>query len=119
MKTIKLPYTSDTDLTDISKQYSNVVRYAYNRFLEDKSEKDIRLLAKSLNNVDLLNSWLIQCAILDVKALYKKFQNKKLIFGGKLHFINRLKNKITKDVKDYHQLIFRVKKNKKVIECLN
>ena len=97
MKTIKLPYTSDKNLLEIFKQYSNVVRYSYNRFLDGKSEKDIRLLSKSLNNVNLLNSWLIQCAILDAKGLHKKFQNKKIIFGGKLNFINRLKNKITKD----------------------
>jgi len=97
MKTIKLPYNSDKNLLELSKQYSNVVRYAYNRFLENLTEKDIRLLTKSLNNVNLLNSWLIQCAILDVKSLHKKFQNKKIIFGGKFNFINRLKNKITKD----------------------
>jgi len=96
MKTIKLPYTTNVDLTELSKQYSNVVRFSYNRFLENKSEKETRLLSKSLNNVNLLNSWLIQCAILDAKALHKKFQNKKIIFGGKFNFINKIKNKITK-----------------------
>ena len=97
MKTIKLPYTSDTNFTEISKQYSNVVRYAYNRFLENKSEKDNRLLCKDLNNINLLNCYIIQCAILDAKALHKRFQNKKVIFGGKSNFINLLKNKISKD----------------------
>lgn len=104
MKTIKLPYTSDIDLLEISKQYSNVVRYAYNRFLEDKSEKDIRLLSKSLGSVNLLNAHIIQCAILDAKALNNKFQNKKVIFGGKINFINKLKNKITKDEFDIKRL---------------
>ena len=97
MITIKLPYISDTNLFEISKQYSIVVRYSYNRFLENKSEKDIRLLCKSLNTIDKLNSWVVQCAILDAKALHKRFQNKKVIFGGKLNFINKLKNKITKE----------------------
>jgi predicted transposase len=142
MITIKLPYNSDKNLLNISKQYSNVVRYAYNRFLEDKSEKDIRLLSKSLNNVNLLNSWLIQCAILDAKGLHKKFQNKKVIFGSKLNFINRLKNKITKsefdtkrlspvniqgeasqngnrsfklDIIDNNQIIFKLNKNTHII----
>ena len=59
MKTIKLPYKTTEDLTSIFKQYSNVVRCIYNRFLEGKTEKDIRNLSKSINSVDLLNSWLI------------------------------------------------------------
>ena len=97
MITIKLPYTTNVDLTEISKQYSNVVRFSYNRFLDGNTEKEIRLLTKSLNNINLLNSWLIQCAILDAKGLHKKFQNKKIIFGGKFNFVSRLTNKITKD----------------------
>lgn len=41
MKTIKLPYNTNEDLTSVLKQYSNVVRYSYNRFLEGKTEKKI------------------------------------------------------------------------------
>ena len=97
MKTIKLPYTTNINLTQILKQYSSVVRYYYNRYLEDKKEKEIRLLCKSLNNIDKLNSWLVQCAILDAKAIQKRFKDKKVIFGGKTNFVNKLKNKITKE----------------------
>jgi len=97
VKTIKLPYKTTEDLTPILKQYSNVVRYSYNRFLDGKTEKDIRELAKSLNNIDLLNSWLIQCGIKDGKAIQTRFKNEKVVFGGKCNLINRLKNKITKD----------------------
>lgn len=104
MITITLPYNSDKNLLEISKQYSNVARYAYNRFLDGNTEKEIRLLTKSLNNVNSLNSWLVQCAILDAKALHKRFKSNKLIFGGKLNFINRLKNKITKSEFDIKRL---------------
>jgi IS605 OrfB family transposase len=97
MKTIKLPYKSSENLTSVLKQYSNVVRYSYNRFLENNTEKDTRHLTKSLNNIDLLNSWLVQCAIKDAKAIHTRFQNKKVIFGGKKNFINRLKGKISKE----------------------
>ena len=97
MKTIKLPYKTMEDLTSILKQYSNVVMYSYNRFLEGKNEKDIRELSKSLNSIDLLNSWLIQCGIKDGKAIQARFKNEKVIFGGKYNLINRLKNKITKE----------------------
>ena len=97
MKTIKLPYKSSEDLTPILKQYSSVVRYSYNRFLENKTEKEVRYLTKSLSNIDLLNSWLIQCANKDAKAIHTRFKGKKVIFGGKKNFIKRLKNKISKE----------------------
>jgi len=97
VKTIKLPYKTTEDLISVLKQYSNVVRYSYNRFLENKSEKDIRELSKSMNSIDLLNSWLIQCGIKDGKAIQTRFKNEKVIFGGKYNLINKLKNKITKD----------------------
>ena len=97
MKTIKLPYKTSENLVTILKQYSSVIRYSYNRFLEGKTEKEVRYLIKSLNNINLLNSWLVQCAILDGKAIHKRFGNEKVIFGSKMNFINRLKNKITKE----------------------
>jgi predicted transposase len=97
MKTIKLPYKSNEDLTSILKQYSSIVRYSYNRFIGGKTEKDIRALSKSLNNIDLLNSWLIQCGIKDGKAIQTRFKNEKVVFGGKCNLINRLKNKITNE----------------------
>lgn len=105
MKTIKLPYKTNEDLTPILKQYSNVVRYSYNRFLEGKTEKDIRKLSKSLGSVDLLNSWIIQCGIKDGKAIQIRFKNEKVIFGGKQNLINRLKNKITKEEYQLKRLI--------------
>lgn len=92
-----MPYKTTEDLTSILKQYSNVVRYSYNRFLEGKTEKDIRGLSKSLSSIDSLNSWLIQCGIKDGKAIQARFKSEKVIFGGKYNLINRLKNKITKD----------------------
>ena len=97
MKTIKLPYTSNEDLTTINKQYSNVVRWSYNRFCEKMKEKDIRELSSSLNNIELLNSWLVQCAILDGMSINKRFKDNKVIFGGKTNFINLITNKISKN----------------------
>lgn len=97
MKTIKLPYNTNEDLTSVLKQYSNVVRYSYNRFLEGKTEKDIRELSKSMKSIDLLNSWLIQCGIKDGKAIQTRFKNEKVVFGGKNNLISKLKGKISKE----------------------
>jgi len=83
MKTIKLPYKSSKDLMPIIKQYSSIVRYSYNLFIEGDEEKEVRYLTKSLSNIDLLNSWSIQCAIKDAKAIHTRFKGEKVIFGGK------------------------------------
>ena len=72
-----------------------MVRYAFNRFKDSKSEKDIRLLSKSLSNIPS-DSWFIQCAI--KKASYLFLTNKEnVIFGGKFNFYQRIKNKITSE----------------------
>ena len=61
MLTIKLPYKSNEKdfILELQKQSSNIIRYSYNRFYDGYSEKDIRKLVKSLNNVNLLDSWLV------------------------------------------------------------
>ena len=96
MKTIKIPYIGTIDnLLDYRKQFSNVVRYSYNRFIDNQSKKDIRNDVKLLNNIELMNSWLLYCAVDEAERLYKIGEN--IIFGGKSNFIQRLKNKITKE----------------------
>jgi len=102
VKTIKLPYktdNNDNNITTLLKQYSNVVRYSYKRFCKDNcTEKDIRTLSKNLNNIKLLNSWLIQCAIREAKGLSKRFNDdNNIIFGGKKNFKNLVTNKISKE----------------------
>lgn len=103
MKTISLPYyCSDEDMNFIKDEIcksSNMVRYAYNRFQDGKSEKDIRALAHTLKNIPF-DSWFVQCAI--KKADYINKANKdKVIFGGKFNFFQRLQKKISKE--DYKQ----------------
>lgn len=107
MKTISLSYTCSKDERDFIKdeirKSSNMVRYAFNRFKDSKSEKDIRLLSKSLSNIPL-DSWFIQCAI--KKANYLFLTNKeKVIFGGKFNFFQRLKHKLNKDIFKENRLL--------------
>lgn len=107
MKTISLPYTCQNDDRDFIKdeirKSSNMVRYAYNRFKDGKSEKDIRLLSKSLNNIPS-DSWLIQCSIKKSSYLFSANQDK-VIFGGKFNFFQRLKNKISKEEYKQNKLL--------------
>lgn len=80
-----------------------MVRFAFNRYKDSKSEKDIRFLSKSLSNVPT-DSWFIQCAI--KKANYLFLANKeKVIFGGKFNFFRRLKHKLDKDIFKENRLL--------------
>lgn len=97
MTTIKLPYTFSEDITTILKQYSSIVHYSYNRLLEGSTEKDIRALIKGLNNIETLNSWIIQCGIRDAKAIRARTRDSKIVFGGKFNLRQRLKGKISKE----------------------
>ena len=80
-----------------------MVRFAFNRYKDSKSEKGIRLLSKSISNVPT-DSWFIQCAI--KKANYLFLTNKeKIIFGGKFSFYQRLKHKLDKDIFKENRLL--------------
>ena len=47
MITIKLPYKTEfNNIQKLQQQYSNVVRFAYNRFLENKKQIEVRSLQK-------------------------------------------------------------------------
>ena len=101
MITIKLPYKS-TDkfqlkLSKLRQQYSCVVRFAYNRFISGITQKEIRLLCKELKNIELLDSWLIQNAIVEASFIFNRNKDRKVIFGGKFNFKQLIKTKITKE----------------------
>jgi len=102
MITIKLPYTLTNSedaqtINNLRQQYSCVVRFAYNRFKEGLSEIETRKLCRELKNVELLNSWFVQCAIKEGKQIHTRNKDTKVIFGGKKLFELRLKGKITKE----------------------
>ena len=101
MKTIVLNITSDIDnvILDTQKIFNNMVRYAYNRLVDNKdlTEKDLRhIVTKAFNQP----SWLTQCAIKDAIYLYKSNKTrglKPIIFGGLKNLIEYLKGNKTKE----------------------
>ena len=95
MQTIKLKYSvKNIDDKNVIHQYllqySNCLHYMYNRVKEGKPEKVCRELSKKLNNINLLDSYMIQCSIKDAIQLSTK---DKVIFGGKKNYFDRM-NKI-------------------------
>lgn len=102
MQTIKLKYKTSEDnlktISDFQRQYSSCLHYIYNRLTDNKSlsEKELRSCQKDLNNIDLIKSYLFQCAIKEAKQIIET-HDKTIIFGGKNLFFKRMKNLISKD----------------------
>lgn len=94
MQVLKIKYQTDKESLDIiqdyMKQYSSVQHFVYNRIQEGKLQKDIKQQIKLLNNINLLDSWFIQCSFYDIP------KKQKVIFGGKKNYFQRLKNNISK-----------------------
>ena len=94
MQVLKIKYQTDHQSLDIiqnyMRQYSSVQHFVYNRIQDGKSQKDIKQQIKLLNNVNLLDSWFIQCSFYDIPKVDK------VIFGGKKNYFQRLKNNISK-----------------------
>ena len=94
MQVLKIKYHTDDQSLNIiqnyMRQYSSVQHFVYNRIYEGKSQKDIKNQIKLLNNINLLDSWFIQCSFYDIP----KVDN--VIFGGKKNYFKRLKNNISK-----------------------
>ena len=95
MQVLKIKYQIDDQslniIQDYMKQYSSVQHFVYNRINECKSQKDIKQQIKTLNNINLLDSWFIQCSFYDIP------KKQKIIFGGKKNYFQRLKNNISKE----------------------
>lgn len=96
MQTLKIPYQTTQENINIIKeyqrQYSSCLHYFYNRTQEGLSETQIKHL--QLNNIALMDAWFKQSCVKEALQLKDK---EHLIFGGKLNFIKRLKNQITKE----------------------
>lgn len=96
--TLKIKYICDSSILDVIRQYNSVLKFTYNRLLENPKLKtaEITQLQKGLNNCDLIGSHLKNSAIYDAKSLVEK-SNTPIIFGGKSLFKQRCQQKINKD----------------------
>ena len=105
MQTIKIKYSISSVedhqlLNRYIRQYNNVYRVAFNNLQNNKKNKLIEL-----NNIELLDSWFIQSANYEAKFLFNNIGNKKVIFGGKKNFFQRLKGLITKEQYKQNRLV--------------
>ena len=108
MITIKIKYNLDNSddkllLNNFIRQYNSVYHVAFNNLQLGKKNnlKDL----SNLNNIDLLDSWFIQSANFEAKQLYGRVNDKKVIFGGKRNYFQRLKGLISKEQYKENRLV--------------
>ena len=89
MKTIKLPVTFNDKIEEDIRVYSSVVRYSFNRFQEGKKINEVYHDCCLKFN---LGSHLLNCANREAQSLFKRGENKKVIFGD---FKRRIKGLIS------------------------
>ena len=103
MTTIKIAYKLENGKEDLLKKYlkqfSNCLHVIYNRMKEQKySGKQLRKLPFSLNNLDLLDTWMVENTIKEAERICASEKNgKRIIFGGKKNILRRQKNLISKE----------------------
>ena len=99
MQTLKIKYKTTNEnlslIKEYQRQYSSCLHYVYNRLKENISQKEIYNFVKQLNNIPLIDSWIINTIIYEAKALIAK--DNKIIFGSRKNFFDRLKGKISKE----------------------
>ena len=95
MKTIVLDISNNVDFLKEQKVYNSIVRYAFNRFQEDHSEKEVRHKCQLIFQNE--KSWFLQCAVKDAQTIFNKFKYDKIIFGGKSNLFKFLKGLKTKE----------------------
>ena len=95
MTTIKIAYKLENGKEDLLrkylKQFSNCLHVIYNRMKEQKySGKQLRKLPFSLNNLDLLDTWMVENTIKEAERICVSEKNgKRIIFGGKKNLLRR------------------------------
>ena len=67
----------------------------FNRIKDNISETSIKHL--QINHVELLDSWFKQSCVKEAIQLNSTLQDRNLIFGGKFNFLQRCKNRISKE----------------------
>ena len=97
-KTLKL--RADVNNIPFQREYSAIFRFAYERWIDEYTEKQIRSEVKA--RWPDINCWIAQCAILDAKTQYTahlatKHRSKKVIWGTRKLFDKRQRDEITNE----------------------
>ena len=105
--TLKIAYQCQYDLLPYIRQYNSLLRFTYNRLVEQHlNDHDINVLQKCIKNCDLVNnSWFRGSAYYDAKARIAASPDKPIVFGGKWLFLKRCQHEISKEEFQQRRLI--------------
>ena len=103
MITLKIKYEIEKDKKDrilkYIKNYNSVFNCLFNHFQNQNktlSTKESFTFINSLNNI-FIDTYFKNGALYDAKQTFEIFGNKKLVFGGKKLFLDRIKNLVSKE----------------------
>ena len=101
MQTLKIPIkiNNQLDIDLIRKyqtQYSSCLHLFYNQ-IKDTGLTEHQSKSVSFNNIELMDAWFTLSCYKEAKQIFDKNKDKKVIFGGKKNFFNRLNGLITKE----------------------
>ena len=111
MITIKLKLKDTFDEVELIKQFNNVIRFAYNRYVDGNIKKDsevVRLVKSTMHHIDKLDSAMIGWAVKKAKNIFKtqkSLGNEKIIFGGKNNWSKYNKGLISKEEFEENKLL--------------
>ena len=116
MQTLKfrIEHKHNDLIIEYQKQYSIVLHSAFKYFQKEdkidslfnyeKGSSNLIQKLKSLNNINLMNSWFIQCAVNEAYQLYKSYQSKLDEYNQKQERKNELLNKENRTFKENKEL---------------
>ena len=103
MITLKIKYTTEKEnkekIFKYIKNYNSVFNCVFNHFQGQNkvlSTKDSFAFIKSLNNI-FVDTTFQNGALYDAKQTFSKFGSKKLVFGGRKLFLDRIKNLVSRE----------------------
>lgn len=100
MQTLKFKYKTNENISSLiheyQRQYSSILRFAYNRIKEGVTTTNTEHLIKNLENINLMECFFIRSAVKEAQQMVRTTDNT-VIFGGKNNFIKRCKGKISKE----------------------
>ena len=106
MTTLKIKYefANDKDRLLFKKylrQYASCLHFVYNRIKEGLEPKVVKTQLKTLNNIELLDSWFVENCFHEVDCLLNREKaieaTKNIVFGGKKNLLRRQRNLISKE----------------------
>lgn len=99
--TLKITYVTENlqRIIEFQKNYNSIYNSLFNYLQKQEkalSTKNSISFINSLNNI-FLDTYFKNSALYDVRSQLKIFNNKKVIFGGRKLFLDRIKNLISKE----------------------